>query len=355
MSNVASTSRQVLRSSAQGGACGVSSVSRAARAPAWFLQSTPGYSPISASTSRGFASSSRRSLDHVPPRNIFSPLSVEIGPLGLNRLEEMYRNTLALDLMYMTYDHISPEDAAAERERKINKHKREWDPSDPYTKNRPARPLRGNRRPPPGPTHIITEDPARNLVKLDRVIITCFVKDAIVNKNLLVPLLSQFRAITGLPVIGSNASPADLNERNSTQGHIQIIRAKSGVAVFKLRKGMPVGVKAVLPGPIAHSFIDTLVNFVLPRLRTFNGFLLPPPNQPPMSPAALSGVVSLGIGPEALPLFPQLEVNWDSYPGKSYGFQIDCVTNQRGKKATDKARTLLSGMGVPFVRRSDLR
>ena len=117
---------------------------------------------------------------------------------------------------------------------------------------------------------------------------------------------------------------------------------------------MPVGVKAILPAPVAHEFLEVLTTFVLPRLRSFAGFPLPPASQPPASPAAMSGVVSLGMHPEAIPLFPQIEINLDQYPNKPLGFQIDCITNQRGRKATEKARALLSGLGIPFVRRGDM-
>ena len=325
---IASSGRQMLRSTSQ---AAVATFIPAAR--------------VSTTPARNFASSSKRTLDHVPPRNTFPPTDVEIGPLGLNRLQEHYQNSLATDLMYMTYDHVSLEEAAADRDRKVAKYVREWDSNDPYAKNRPTRPLRGNRRPPPGQTRMVEHDPLRNLVRLEKVVITSFVKEAIVNKHVLVTLLAQLRAITGLPILGASINPPGLNELTSTKGHIKILRAKSGVAAFKLRKGMPVGVQAVLPGPIALQFLDTLVTFVLPRLRTFRGFALPPPSQPPMSPAALSGVVSLGMGPEAMPLFPQLEANWDSYPGKTYGFQV-CA-----KQESTRCDTAIAEMLNGFVSR----
>ncbi len=318
MSNLASTSRSVLRQALSPRAL--------SKAPA-------------AAHACAFSTSSPAHLDHVPPRNRFPPTELEVGPMGLHRLQEHYRETLATDLLYMTYEHKSREEIAAEEAKRKAKHTRSWDPTDPYTANRPARPLRGNRKPQPGPTYIDEADPARNLVKLDRIQLTCFVKDAIVNKHLLVPVIAQFRAITGLPVIGSHANPPGLTERTATHGCIEVLRAKSGVASFKLREGMPVGVKATLPGPEALQFIDTLVTFVLPRLRTFNGFALPPASQPVASPAALSGVVSLGMGPEALPLFPQLELNWDAYPGKSYGFQVSRERESRYSNATKSTDT----------------
>lgn len=242
--------------------------------------------------------------------------------------------------------------------------KRQWDPSSPYSQNRPERPAKGNRKLLPGPTKPDFANPAKDLVALDRIVITAFHKEAITNRNVLLPLVAQFRAITGLSQKGSFQDPAmGLDDPSATlplggikgRGHVSVLRAKSGAASFKLRPGMPVGVQAFLPRPLAMQFLEVLITFVLPRLRTFPGFLLPPASQLPGSPAAQSGVVSLGMGPEAMALFPQLEINWDAYPGKPVGFQIDCITNQRGPKATERARQLLSGWGVPFVRRGDVR
>ncbi|KAN0060904.1 54S ribosomal protein L7, mitochondrial [Thecaphora frezii] len=311
---------------------------------------------------------------NVPSRTALPHYPLIIGPTQPNRLQEHYRHTLASDLLYMTYDHslhaqpsshpsvVPPAtDATANPPSSEHNHRlRRWDPSDPYSKLRPVRPARGNRRLQPLTKPISSSETLRDLVRLEKVVLTCFSKDAIANKHALVPLIAQIRAITGLSVAGSHADPALLqagkpgSSVSSTRGHIEIIRAKSGVASFKLRPGMPVGVKAVLPGPVGYDFLEILTTFVLPRLRSFGGFPLPPSSQPPLSPAALSGVVSLGMGPEAMALFPQIEINLDQYPGRGLGFQIDCITNQRGRKATEKARQLLSGLGVPFVRRGDL-
>lgn len=107
---------------------------------------------------------------------------------------------------------------------------------------------------------------------------------------------------------------------------------------------MPIGVQAVLPGPIAKDFLEVLTTFVLPRLRSFNGFPLPPASQPNGSPAAMSGVVSLGMKPEAMALFPMNEVNWDMYSGKSLGFQVSSLwgdakgMRERGGREREEGR-----------------
>jgi large subunit ribosomal protein L5 len=48
--------------------------------------------------------------------------------------------------------------------------------------------------------------------------------------------------------------------------------------------------------------------------------------------------------------FPQIEVNLDAYP-KTYGMHIHFITNAKGVGAQERARQLLSGFQIPFVRR----
>jgi len=48
--------------------------------------------------------------------------------------------------------------------------------------------------------------------------------------------------------------------------------------------------------------------------------------------------------------FPQIEVNVDSYP-KLYGMHIHFITNATGMGAQDRARALVSGFQMPFLRR----
>ncbi|CDR87851.1 related to 60s ribosomal protein l7, mitochondrial precursor [Sporisorium scitamineum] len=322
------------------------------------------------SSSRMLTTCSAATAAAKSARTSLRPHPVVLGPTQLNRYQEHYRTTLASDLLYMTYDpavnldpSLPPSTAASPTtptnpasSGDVQDRQRSWDAEDPYAVNRPQRPARGNRRLSPLTKPLSATNTLQEIPRLDKIIITCFSKDAIANKHALVPLIAQMRAITGLSVQGSLSDPSlgAVAGANPTRGHIEIIRAKSGVASFKLRPGMPVGVKAVLPGPVAHEFLEVLTTFVLPRLRSFAGFPLPPASQPPASPAAMSGVVSLGMHPEAIPLFPQIEINLDQYPNKPLGFQIDCITNQRGRKATEKARALLSGLGIPFVRRGDM-
>lgn len=136
--------------------------------------------------------------------------------------------------------------------------------------------------------------------------------------------------------------------RHSAEG-IQIVKGKKSVGGW-IRPGIPVGVKVDLKGQSMYDFLATLVEFVLPRLRDFPGIVLPPQSSSVNSPSSVSGVVSFGLPPDAMGFFPQIEVNLDSYP-KTYGMHIHFVTNATGLGAQNRARSLISGFQVPFVRK----
>ncbi|PWN44355.1 hypothetical protein IE81DRAFT_352505 [Ceraceosorus guamensis] len=300
------------------------------------------------------SSSSTTRLAHTP---------VEIGPTQLNRLSEHYNRTLSPLLLYMTYDpqNLTPSSDEALRAKDLehggvtSTASRGWDPASPYTQHRPQRPPRGNRRLAPAQKPPSAYDASEDLPRIERLHFSVFVKDAVSNKQLLVPVIAQLRAITGARVLGSLADKGINLEHPGGKGYIRVVKSSTRAASFRVRPGMPVGVTAVLPAPVALEVIDQLSTFVLPRVRTFSGYALPPASAPARSPAAQSGVVSLGLTPEAMRLWPGTEVNWDAYSGKGLGAQIDIVTNLRGPHATEKARLLLSGLGIPFLRRGDIR
>jgi len=166
------------------------------------------------------------------------------------------------------------------------------------------------------------------------------VKEAINSKSNLLGAIAAFRAISG-----ENSQAGGVH---TTEG-VEIVRAVKTVGGWS-RAGAALGVKVDMKGPKMYDFLSTLVEFVLPRLREFNGVQLPGSSSNMQTPAGVSGVVSFGLPPEAMGLFPQIEVNLDSYP-KSYGMHIHFVTNAEGQGAQNRARGLLSGFGVPFIRK----
>jgi large subunit ribosomal protein L5 len=312
------------------------------------------------------------------------------GPTQLSRLGEHYQRTLLPSLLYMTYD-----PTAARPSSSGGAEPRRWDPSSPYTALRPARPARGNRRAQPGSAPQHAADPARDVPRLERVVITSFCKDAISNKNALVPLVAQLRAITGARVLGSAADASVDTEHAGERGFVKIVRAKGGAASFKIRAGMPVGAQAVLPGPAAldlieqvsaawkmHASAELRRRLMLTSCAADDVRAAAPALVPRLCAAAVVAAASVARGAlgrrvARLPARGHGAVaghrgELGRIPGQAVGLpgerrppcqwcqtltlsQIDCITSARGPHATEQARQLLSGLGVPFVRRGDMR
>ncbi|KAH6912851.1 60s ribosomal protein l7 [Coprinopsis sp. MPI-PUGE-AT-0042] len=247
------------------------------------------------------------------------------------RLQEHYHNTLQDDLMYLTYKH---EPEGTRKAPRIIRQK--FDPNDPYSKFR-NNPSVGGSQIGKKPAPPSTPD---NVVRLEKIQIHTMVKESISSKANLLPALMMLKALSG--------------ENERAGGHhavegVQIVRGKKSIGGW-LRKGVPAGAKVDLRGQSMYDFLGTLTEFVLPRLRDFNGVVLPPQSSSVNTPSAVAGVVSFGLPPQAMVFFPQLEVNIDSYPDLP-GIHIHFVTNASGIGAQDKARALVSGFQIPFVRR----
>jgi large subunit ribosomal protein L5 len=111
-----------------------------------------------------------------------------------------------------------------------------------------------------------------------------------------------------------------------------ITRAKRAISAFKLRKGMPIGVKVTLRGNRMFEFLDRFFNFATPRIRDFRGFQTDSFDG--------RGNYSLGISEQII--FPELEA---SKIKKVFGMDITFVTTA---KHDDEAKALLEELGMPF-------
>lgn len=114
--------------------------------------------------------------------------------------------------------------------------------------------------------------------------------------------------------------------------HPVTTRSRKSIAAFKLREGMPVGLKVTLRGTRMYEFLDRLMNIVLPRIREFRG----------VSPNALDGYGNYTLGIKEQSVFP--EIDYDKLD-KLRGFEICIVTTA---KTDDEARHMLELMGMPF-------
>ena len=111
-------------------------------------------------------------------------------------------------------------------------------------------------------------------------------------------------------------------------------RAKKSVANFKLREGMPIGVKVTLRGERMYEFVQRLFDTALPRVRDFRG----------INPNAFDGRGNYAMGVKEQLIFPEIE--YDKID-KVRGMDIIFVTTA---KTDEEARELLTLMGAPFAK-----
>ncbi len=111
----------------------------------------------------------------------------------------------------------------------------------------------------------------------------------------------------------------------------QVRRAKKSISNFKLREGMPIGVRVTLRGDRMYEFFDRLVNVVAPRIRDFQGFG-----------KCFDGNGNLNIGIREHYVFPEIDVEKSPKP---HGMNISFVTT--AKNDTDGTK-LMEFMGFPF-------
>ncbi|MFI3205748.1 MAG: 50S ribosomal protein L5 [Clostridia bacterium] len=113
-----------------------------------------------------------------------------------------------------------------------------------------------------------------------------------------------------------------------------ICRAKKSVANFKLREGMPIGVKVTLRGEKMWEFIDRFFNVALPRVRDFRG----------INANGFDGRGNYNMGIKEQLIFP--EIDYDKID-KVRGMDICFVTTAT---TDEQAKELLTLMGAPFTK-----
>ena len=101
----------------------------------------------------------------------------------------------------------------------------------------------------------------------------------------------------------------------------EIRRARKSIAQFKLREGMPIGVKVTLRSGRMYEFIDRLVNIALPRIKDFRG----------LSSKSVDNSFNFSFGIKEHIVFP--EVNFDKVD-KIRGLDITIVTTSKSKSGT---------------------
>jgi large subunit ribosomal protein L5 len=150
--------------------------------------------------------------------------------------------------------------------------------------------------------------------RLDKVVISIGVGEALKNAKALEAAESDLAAISGQ--------------------HPVTTRAKRSIAAFRLRTGMPVGLKVTLRGERMYDFFDKLVNAVLPRIREFQG----------VAQNSFDGRGNYSLGFREQIVFP--EIDYDKID-KARGLEVSIITTAR---TDEEGRHLLELLGMPFAK-----
>ncbi len=111
-----------------------------------------------------------------------------------------------------------------------------------------------------------------------------------------------------------------------------VTRAKKAIANFKIREGMPIGVKVTLRGEYMYEFLYKLINITYPRVRDFRG----------ISPDAFDGRGNYSLGLNEHIVFPEIKID---DVDKVHGVEATIVTSA---ETDEEAFELLRLMGMPF-------
>jgi large subunit ribosomal protein L5 len=148
--------------------------------------------------------------------------------------------------------------------------------------------------------------------KLEKIVINMGVGEAVKDSKKIEVAVKELAAISGQKPV--------------------VTKSKKANASFKLREGMPIGVKVTLRKNKMYEFIDRFVNVALPRVRDFRG----------VNPKSFDGNGNYALGLKEQFVFPEIEYdNVDSVRGMDIIF----VTSA---KSDDEGKELLSGFDFPF-------
>jgi large subunit ribosomal protein L5 len=157
-------------------------------------------------------------------------------------------------------------------------------------------------------------------------------------KNIMqVPRLEKVMVNIGLGEAIQNAKALEAAERDlmAISGqHPVITRAKKSIAAFRLREGMPIGLKVTLRGERMYDFFEKLVNVVLSRMRDFRG----------VSRNSFDSRGNYTLGLKEQLIFP--EIDYDKID-KARGLEVSIITTG---KTDEEGRHLLELLGMPFAK-----
>lgn len=148
--------------------------------------------------------------------------------------------------------------------------------------------------------------------KLNKIVVSRGVGAAVADKKLVENAMEELTLITGQRAISTIS--------------------KKDVASFKLRKGMPIGVKVTLRGERMYEFLDRLITSSLPRVRDFGG----------INATGFDGRGNYSMGITEQIIFPEINIDRiKKIEGMNITFETSATTDK-------EAKSLLTELGLPF-------
>lgn len=148
--------------------------------------------------------------------------------------------------------------------------------------------------------------------KVIKIVINVGAGEAVNNKGVLEKIQEQLALITGQKPV--------------------ITKARKSVSAFKIRKGVPIGVKVTLRGKMMEYFLEKLIKIVIPRIKDFRGI----PEK------SIDNNGNLNIGFREQTIFP--EIDFEKID-KIRGLEVTIVTNAKDR---EKGKKFFELLGIPF-------
>jgi large subunit ribosomal protein L5 len=159
-----------------------------------------------------------------------------------------------------------------------------------------------------------------------------------INNPMEIPRISKVVLNIGMGEAVANKSSVEKAQQqlSTIAGQKAVVtKARKSISAFKIRQGLPIGVKVTLRGNKMDGFLKRIVYSILPRIRDFRGIKDQAVDQ--------NGNLNLGFTEQTI--FP--EIDFDSID-RIRGLQVTVVTNARNY---DRGRVLFEEIGIPFVKK----
>jgi len=171
--------------------------------------------------------------------------------------------------------------------------------------------------------------------KYDKEIVPALIKQFQYKNNMQVPRLLKISLNQGIggAIADKKMIETGIDEMSQVSGQKAVqTKSKKDISNFKVRKGMPIGVRVTLRNEKMYEFLDRLISVAIPRIRDFRG----------INDKGFDGKGNFSFGITEQIIFPEITIDKVS---KINGMNITMVTSAKNDQ---EAYALLKEFGLPF-------